>query len=107
MAAEPYLVAGSGRFDSRVIEATGGAALVKTGAEGFISATLPGLGLGIALKVADGAQRAAKVAMAHVLVRLDVPGAAATDFGELLEPKVVNRRGETVGSIRAIADPPP
>ena len=102
MAAEPFLVAGSGRFDTRVIAATGGAALVKIGAEGFFCATLPELRLGVALKVADGAQRAAEVAMAHVLVRLGVAGMAAGDIEDLIEPAIVNRRGETVGAIRTI-----
>ncbi len=104
MTGEPFLVAGTGRFDSRVIEATGGAALVKIGAEGFISATLPELGLGVALKIADGAQRAAEAAMAHVLVRLGVKGIASGDIEDLIEPKIINRRGETVGAIRVIDD---
>ncbi len=104
MAAEPFLVAGTDRFDTRVIEATGGRALVKIGAEGVFCAMLPGLGLGVALKVADGAQRAAEIAMAHVLIRLGVPGVAAGDIEDLVEPKIINRRGETVGAVRAIAD---
>ena len=65
---------------------------------------LPEIGLGAALKVADGAQRAAEVAMAHVLIRLGVPGMAAGDIEDLVEPKIFNRSGQTVGSVRAIAD---
>lgn len=104
MAAEPFLVAGTDRFDTRVIEATGGRALIKTGAEGVFCAMLPETGLGVALKVADGAQRAAEVAMAHVLIRLGVPGIAASDIEDLIEPKIFNRSGQAVGSVRAIAD---
>ncbi len=104
MAAEPFLVAGTDRFDTRVVETTGGRALTKSGAEGVFCAMLPEIGLGVALKVADGAQRAAEVAMAHVLIRLGVPGIAPGDVEDLVEPKILNRSGQTVGSIRAIAD---
>ena len=105
MAAEPFLVAGTDRFDTRVIGATNGWALVKSGAEGVLCAVLPELGLGVALKVADGAQRAAEAAMANVLVRLGVPGLEADDIADLIEPTIVNRRGETVGAIRVVTEP--
>jgi L-asparaginase II len=78
--------------------------LVKSGAEGVLCAILPELGLGVALKVADGAQRAAEVAMAHVIIRLGIPGIAAGDVEDLIAPAIVNRRSETVGKIRAISD---
>ena len=104
MAAEPFLVAGTDRFDTRMIEATNGRVLVKSGAEGVLCAILAELGLGVALKVADGARRAAEVAMAHVIVRLGIPGIAAGDIGDLIEPAIINRRSETVGKVRAISD---
>lgn len=104
MAAQPFMIAGTDRFDTRVIEATGGAALVKAGAEGFHCATLPALGLGVALKVEDGAKRAAEVAMAHMLRRLGVADTEGGTFDELIAPEVVNRRGETVGTLRAVAE---
>jgi len=104
MAAEPFLIAGTDRFDTRVIEATGGRALIKSGAEGVSCAMLSELGLGIALKVADGAQRGAETAMAQILIRLGVPGIAAGDVEDLVEPKIINRRGETVGAVRAISE---
>ena len=61
------IVAGTGRFDTVVMEATGGKALMKTGAEGVYCACLPELGLGIALKIEDGAGRASEVAIAALL----------------------------------------
>jgi L-asparaginase II len=72
MSAHPRLVSGSGRFCTRVIQATAGRALVKTGAEGVYAASFPQLGLGAALKAEDGAGRAAEAAMAYLLARLDV-----------------------------------
>ena len=45
-------------------------AAIKTGAEGVFCAILPAQGLGIALKIADGATRAAEAAMTALLIRL-------------------------------------
>ncbi len=42
--------------------------------------------------------------MAHVLIRLGVPGIAASDIEDLIEPRILNRSGQAVGSVRAIAD---
>ena len=104
MAAEPFLIAGTDRFDTRVIEATDGRALIKSGAEGVLCAMLSELGLGIALKVADGAQRGAETAMAQILICLGVSGIAAGDVEDLAEPKIINRRGESVGAVRASSE---
>ena len=104
----PYMVAGHRRFDSLVIEATSsgpkGAALVKTGAEGVYAAILPGLGLGVALKIDDGARRASEVAMAAVLGNLGVLNEdAKVDLENLIQPTVLNAAGDPVGVIRAAA----
>ncbi len=105
MTAEPFMVAGSDRFCTRVIEATRGGALVKTGAEGVFCAALPNLGLGAALKVRDGATRAAEAAMAHLLRRLEIlDEAEAADLAGLLDPTIVNRVGRVVGHIRVAAE---
>ena len=58
MNAEPFMVAGSGRFCTRINGALPGVVQVKTGAEGVFCAMLPTLGLGVALKMWDGAGRA-------------------------------------------------
>lgn len=69
MTAHPHMVAGRDRFCTRVLAAGGGGVLVKTGAEGVYAAALPGAGLGIALKIDDGAVRAAEAAIAALLPR--------------------------------------
>ena len=70
MAAEPQMVAGAGRLCTALIAAGSGRVLVKSGAEGVYAAALPGPGLGIALKAADGARRAAQMAIGAVLHHL-------------------------------------
>ena len=72
MIAHPELVAGKGRACTELMLAAKGRAAIKTGAEGFYVAILPDLKLGIALKIADGADRAAELAIAALLVRLGV-----------------------------------
>jgi L-asparaginase II len=67
MAKEPFLVAGSGRFTTKVIEATKGSVLIKEGAEGVYCGAIPARGIGIAVKAEDGAGRAAAAAMGHIL----------------------------------------
>ncbi|MCP4326985.1 MAG: asparaginase [Alphaproteobacteria bacterium] len=101
MAAAPFMVGGSGRFCTRVMEATAGAALVKVGAEGVYFGALPKAGLGIAVKIDDGATRAAEVAVAALLARFgdfDDDGLAA--IGGLAEVPLYNRRGIHVGDIK-------
>ena len=101
MAAHPFLVAGTGRFDTRVMEVTGEDALVKTGAEGVYCAMLPALGVGVALKIDDGATRASEVAMAEILTRLGVLDAARREaLGDTVAPVICNRNGEVVGAVR-------
>jgi L-asparaginase II len=98
MNAEPFMVAGSGRFCTRINEALPGVAQVKTGAEGVFCGMLPTLGLGIAIKMWDGAGRAAEIAMATLLAHLGVLPTAQKD--ELLHPPVKNVVGLLVGEMR-------
>jgi L-asparaginase II len=81
MAAHPVLVAGEGRATTRLIQACQGRAVVKSGAEGVFAAILPGRGLGIALKIDDGAGRGAEAAAAALLAR-GVRRAAVVTLGE-------------------------
>jgi L-asparaginase II len=81
--------------------------VVKTGAEGVFCAALPTLGLGVALKVDDGATRASEVLMAEVLRQLGLIGEAErAALGEALEPPVKNRAGREVGRVRRAAGAP-
>jgi len=107
MTAEPFLVAGTGRFCTRAIEALEGRALVKTGAEGVYCATVPEGGLGIAIKIDDGARRAAEAVMIRVLDRLGAIGERARGLLlNLLEPAVHTRAGDVAGYVRIADDAP-
>ena len=99
----PLYVAGTGRVCTALIEAAGGAASVKTGAEGAFVAVLGELGLGVALKIDDGAGRAAETVMAAVLAALGVVDAGHPTIAALAEAKVLDTTGRAVGARRPSA----
>lgn len=100
MVAHPELVAGEGRACTELMTAMGGRAAIKTGAEAVFVAILPGQGLGVALKIEDGATRASECVIAALLVRLGVLDAADPAARRRLAPPLVNRRGIVTGEIR-------
>ncbi len=103
VAAAPFMLGGTGDFVSEVTAVLGERALVKNGAEGVFCASFPGLGLGLALKVDDGAARAARVLMGRMLLSLGVLSEAeAETLNETLAPPVRNRAGLVVGEERAL-----
>ena len=100
MQTRPFLVGGSDRFDSALIEASEGRVISKIGAEGVHSVAIIDDGIGIAIKVEDGAQRAQFPAVLRVLqhfgaLPLDLPPRLAEFMPRLLR----NTRGEVVGEV--------
>jgi L-asparaginase II len=75
VARAPFMVGGTGRFDTLVMQRLGERVFCKVGAEGVYCAALPERGLGVAIKIDDGNNaRAAEVVMAaliEALVNLD------------------------------------
>ena len=99
MLAHPDLVAGEGRACTGLMRAMAGRAAVKTGAEGVFVAILPEQRLGVAVKIADGAGRAAEVAIAALLARLGALDASMPGAAHWLAPPVDNWRGLRTGHI--------
>jgi L-asparaginase II len=101
-AAQPYYVAGTGRFGTEIMTLFGARVLAKTGAEGVYCGALPEQGIGIALKCDDGATRAAEVAMAAIVVRfLPMSEGERGALDRLLRPVLRNWNGIEVGGLRA------
>jgi L-asparaginase len=67
----PDLVAGEGRFDTQLMRLGHGQVLSKGGAEGIQCLSRVGEGLGVAIKVEDGASRAKHAVALHLLEQLD------------------------------------
>ena len=100
MRAEPYMVAGRNRPDTALMEATPNV-IAKGGAEGLLCAAVLDRGLGVAVKIRDGAHRAAGPALIHAL-RLQ--GVLDDDQLERLRPDArpsVLGGGQPVGEIGA------
>ncbi|NNM34539.1 MAG: asparaginase [Gemmatimonadetes bacterium] len=105
MTSHPHMVGGTGRTCTGVMERTGPRAFVKLGAEGVYTGGAPGLGVGFAIKVEDGARRAVEAALVRVLMLLDLVDAAdLRALEEWREPRLRNTRGDTVGTVRASFD---
>jgi L-asparaginase II len=91
MRSHPELVRGDGAPDTELMR-LGDGWVAKGGAEGLLCARRDGLG--IALKVEDGAQRPLRSALAAFLLALGL------DPGALGDVPVENSRGEVVGELR-------
>lgn len=104
MQTRPFLVGGSDRFDSILIEETDGRIVAKIGAEGVHSAAVLDQGIGVAVKVEDGAQRAQFPAILRLLQLLDaLPEHLPPRLDEFLKRQLRNTRSETVGEVRTLS----
>ena len=95
MQADPFMVAGTGRMCTRIMEASSGLA-VKTGAEGVFSGVHVESGLAWSLKARDGATRASEAAVLWLIRDL---GFAVDVDDEVLR----NHAGREVGTVRVAA----
>ena len=106
VASAPFMVGGTGRFDTRVVQALGERVCCKVGAEGMYCAGLPEAGLGVAIKVDDGNNsRACEVVMAtliEALVPLHTDGQRQL-LASLADVTLFNWRGLQVGRLAAHA----
>lgn len=110
MAGHPWLVAGTGRLDTDLMEAGGGAVVAKGGASGVECVAITG-GIGFAMKVEDGASGPASpghptaVATIEALRQL---GILDPDASEALQrharPTLRDRNGHQTGWARAAFD---
>lgn len=98
MIRHPELVAGTKRACTALTQACHGKAAVKTGAEGVFAAILPEAGLGVAVKIDDGASRASETAIATLLIGLGIADESAAAF---VDVPILNTRTCEVGRRQA------
>ena len=91
MRRHPYMVAGTERFDTKLMKETD--LVAKSGAEGVFGAASPE-GWGLALKVSDGASRAVAPAALAALARRGVRVPQEMEIG-----KVKDLHGKAVGKV--------
>jgi len=93
----PDHLSGRDQATSRIVRATNGRVLLKSGAEGFVVGFVPDQGLGIAVKLADGASRAKMGVFAALLGRLGLLDAAATAaLVQAVEGDIADSNGKPV-----------
>jgi len=108
MMAHPWNVGGTARPCTDLMTAAPGMVFAKIGAEGVYCAGLPGVGLGVALKVEDGDMRCAPIALLAVLQQVAMR-VSSTLAAALARPEVTrhaevvirNTRDEATGYLRA------
>ncbi len=104
IAAHPFMVAGTGRLCTELMDVSGPKVMVKTGADGVFAAALPEKGLGIALKIDDGSREASEVALIACLQHLN---ALSEDDLTRLQARwqmpIVNTRGIVTGHRKSAA----
>ena len=104
----PLMLSGEGRVDTCITSECHGEVLVKSGAEGVMAASIPALGYGLAVKIDDGAQRAATAVMANLLLQILQKHriATANAIGALTGRarfRLRNWNGTTVGLVEPVS----
>ncbi len=104
MIAYPAYVAGTGDFDTVLMQSGNGNLVAKSGAEGLHGTAALRQGTGVVLKVADGNARAVAPAMLAILDSLGLlDGADAQALEPFANPPVYNRAGRLVGEISPLS----
>jgi len=90
----PEYMSGTEEPAPLIARATDGEVIMKTGAEGFLVAIMPGQGLGAALKIADGNPRARVIALLNLLQQLDL---LSLDAQRALQPLYTQTVHDSIG----------
>lgn len=100
MTHHPNMVAGEGQFDTELMRLTEGELVSKTGAEGIQCLGRIGEGMGLAIKVMDGAKRAKHAVAIHLLKQLGwISPAIAETLSETYMTLGNFKRLEVVGEL--------
>lgn len=103
MGRHPGMVAGPGRFTTALAAATGGRLIGKEGAEGVYGVAIRGpVALGLAVKLADGGERARDTVVLELLGQLGaLSGAEQAALASFYRPALRNHRGLAIGEVVA------
>jgi len=101
----PHLIAGTGQFDTRVMEAFGGRVMQKLGAEGVQCGAIRDKGWGYAIKCDDGNMAASIAMAAELLLALAGPNEDQRKvLADFAVQEVRNARKLLVGEMRGTAE---
>lgn len=97
--AYPDHLSGRGSTTGKIVRASQGRVLLKGGAEGYVVGFVPEQGIGIAVKLADGAARAKMGIFAALLGRLGLVD-AADSLAQDVEGVINDSNGRPAGEVR-------
>jgi len=96
----PEIAGGSKSINSILTKLSNGKVFVKNGAEGVFVAIIPELKSALAVKIIDGARRAAEVAIAGLLSELKIIN--NDQIEKIKKSPVKNSAGQIIGSMKWI-----
>jgi L-asparaginase II len=101
MASSPEMVAGCGRFTTRLIEVTEGRVIGKEGADGFYAAAVRAPSpMGLALKIADGSELCRDGVVLEILRQLGaISEPELENLRRFHRSPLINRAGDAVGEV--------
>jgi L-asparaginase II len=103
IASHPYELAGRARFDTQLVQATGGRIIGKMGAEGMYAAVHRAEGTGIAVKIEDGSSRALYPAVMEIMKQLQwLRPEEERELASFHCPLLHNRAGEPIGRLEPV-----
>lgn len=103
MAAYPTIYSGERRQDAAITRATNGRLVAKDGAEGAFGIAVTDQGVGVALKISDGAPRAQMPTLITVLRRLGYLSESEAQTLETQYPRAITiHTGETAGEMQVV-----
>lgn len=103
MTMHPEMVAGGDRLDTVLMKRLGDRILCKFGDEGVYCTGIIGKGVGIALKIEDGSDRAVGAVIIETLLQMGIiKREEAEELHFYWNPKILNNRKEQVGEIRPV-----
>ncbi len=107
MTRHPDLVSGTARSDLALMQAGRGDWVTKTGADGMQALGIRSLGIGIAVRMADGNVRALMAVVIEILQQLGLLGdTAGTPLAGFTRPPISNFRGTVVGRVEPLFSVP-
>lgn len=103
MVGHPELIAGTGKFDTQLMQLTNGEIVSKSGAEGIQCIGRVGEGMGLTIKVSDGSQRAKFAVAIYLLQQMGWISPAVSEIltSEFLEIGTVTRL-EVLGELAMV-----
>lgn len=103
MRARPVLMSGHRRMDTMLMQITNGRIAAKDGSEGLFALSLPDMGIGVALKIADGSTRAIMPVLTALLSRHGYLTPEETARLQAAYPTAITiHTGEVAGELRVI-----